>query len=382
MPLKRVLIAQQSTISHYRIPFYNALDLLRPKDWSFEVVYDSSEREKKTFFGDDVDSSIFNFPTLRANTYSLASRTRTISYQTFLLKARKFDLIIVEDAINNLTYPLCHLYKLNGTRIAYWGLGKDRKIDKHSPLTYLIEKFKLLLNRFADGYFAYTSGVKSYLVERGIQENRIFTVNNTLDINRHHEAFMKIKGDRDEIRSEFGLSKKKVLLFVSTFKKSKRADFLLNAFSILQRMDSNFHLLLVGSGGEKYIEDDIRNVSYFGSITDEKKLAPIFVASDIFAYPGQVGLAPLQALCYNLPVMAIESHYYHGPEIEYLSDRNSIVLPEGTSPEQYAMAITDLMKGQNKFVNLKSGVWPSIQHLTIENMANNFITGINSILRI
>lgn len=380
MTLKRILIAQQSTISHYRIPFYNALEQLRPQDWQFEVIYDSSESEKKTFFGDNVDSSNFKFPTLNANTYSWAGKTRTISYQTFLLTAREFDLIIVEDAINNLTYPLCHLYKMKGTRIVYWGLGKDRKIDTYSPLTYLIENLKIFLNRHADGYFAYTEGVKSYLIDKGIPENQIFSVNNTLDINRQREAYTNIKDDREAIRSELRLSEKKVILFVSTFKRSKRADFLLESFSILQTMDSSFHLLLVGSGGETYLDDRIKNVSYFGSITDEHKLAPIYVASDIFAYPGQVGLAPLQALCYNLPVVAIESHYYHGPEIEYLSENNSIILPEGTTPEQYAKTINELMQNQNDLNELKSGIWPSIEHLTIDNMANNFINGINYIL--
>ncbi|GAH12915.1 unnamed protein product, partial [marine sediment metagenome] len=45
-------------------------------------------------------------------------------------------------------------------------------------------------------------------------------------------------------------------------------------------------------------------------------------------------------------------------------------------------AIFDLFEDQVRLKQLKSNAWPSIQHLTIEAMAKNFINGINAILEL
>ena len=380
--MKRVLIAHQSSIPHYRIPFYNSLEQLRPCKWCFDVVFDPLEIQKKKYFGDEIDSTDIQFPTLEVDTKSLAIGGRTLTYQSFWLRARQYDLIIVEDAINNLTYPLSNLHQFAGTKIAYWGLGKDRKIDNHNPLTYFVTELKLFLNRSADGYFAYTEGVKEYLALQGVPEEKIFTVNNTIDINMQRSAFEKLIKDKEIIKKQLGVSVKKVLLFVSTFKESKKAGFLLKAFSILREMDNDFYMLLVGSGGEDYLDELSDNITYFGSVTAIQKLASIYVASDIFVYPGQVGLAPLQALCYNLPVITIDSKYIHGPEIEYLTPVNSIIMNSSTNPEEYAKEISNLFKDNERLKIMKSNTWSSIQHLTVEQMAYNFIDGINTILEL
>lgn len=378
--MKRILIAHQSSIPHYRVPFYNSLNELRPNTWTFDVVFDPSEIKKKKFFKDEFNLSDIKFSTLNVNTHSIRINGRTLTYQDFWLKCRKYDLIILEDAINNLAYPLCKTHHFFGKKIAYWGLGKDRKVKNHNPLTYLVNELKLSLNRSADGYFSYTGGVKKYLIENGLSGDRIFPINNTIDINKHRSIFNKLIADKEIIKSELGVAGKRTLLFVSTFKKSKRVGFLLKSFSKLLEIDDNYHLLLVGGGGENYSEDISSNTTYFGSITDINKLAPIYIASDIFAYPGQVGLAPLQAICYDLPVITIDSHFTHGPEIEYLTPENSIILDQDTNPEDYAQAIDVVFKHRDHLEQIRSSSWSSIKHLTIDKMAQNFIHGVNKIL--
>jgi hypothetical protein len=68
------------------------------------------------------------------------------------------------------------------------------------------------------------------------------------------------------------------------------------------------------------------------------------------------------------------------PEIEYLNQDNSIILPKGTTAEMYAQTISDLFDHAQKLRDLQDSIWPSIEHLTIEQMALNFIHGINTIL--
>lgn len=378
--MKKVLIAHQMkcghSIPHYRIPFYNAIEQLKPNTWCFDVVFDPQDRK---FLKESLATNEFRFPILKVDTIALKISGKTISYQTFWEKASKYDLVIVAQQLNNLTYPLCQLHQLTGKKFAYWGHGNLRSIKQPSWFTSLSEKLKAFLAIKADGFFAYTPGVKSYLAEQDFSANKVFVLNNTIDIKTQRRAFEQFCHKKDDIKRSLGLENKKVLLLVARFNKDKRLDFLLEAFSILQKKDPSFHLLLVGSEGKKYLNKELENITYFGSITNLSKLAPIYVASDVFSFPGLVGLGTLQALCYNLPVITIKSSN-HKPEIEYLSPLNSIILDPETSPKDYAMAIIDLFNDSDKLQKLKDNTWSSIKHLTIEQMAMNFIEGVNKIL--
>lgn len=377
--MKQVLIAQQSTIPHYRVPFYNTLEQLRPPSWRFDVVFDSSEIKRKRFFKEDLELNSFRFPTLDTSTLSIKLANKLICYQTFWRNAGRYDLVIVENAVNNITYPLCHLHKVHKTKVAYWGHGKDRSIEKFSVPKFVSENLKLLLARTSDGFFAYTKEVKVFLEEQGLSGDKIFVVNNSIDILEQRDAFYKWWPQKERIKNELGIQKKKVLLFVGRFTGNKRIELLLEAFSNLRNMDDKFHLLLVGSNGETYLTDKPKNVTYLGPIVSIDQLAPIYVASDIYAFPGAVGLGALQALCYNLPVVTINSST-HGPEIEYLSSRNSIVLEASTTSRRYAEAIYTLFNNPVQLDSIKDFIWTSIKHLTIEQMALNFIQGVNTIL--
>ena len=382
--MKRILFAHQSTIPHYRVPFYNALQQRIPNDWCFDVVFDSSEVNEKRFFQEPLDVTRFTFPTVDTRTYLVKLGSKKIKYQTFWLKAAKYDLIIVGGAMDNLTYPLCQLHQLHQTKFAYWGHAKNRRIANPNYLRVLFEKFRMILHHKADGIFAYTQGVKLYLESQGIAAQNIFVFNNTIDIDLQHRVYKQLLPNREKFRQEQGLNGKKVILFVGRYTKNKRISFLLDSFSILASRDDSFHLLLVGSGVENYPINNHHNISTFGPIVDIENLGSIYVASDIFSFPGAVGLGPLQALCFNLPVVTIDSPT-HMPEFEYLSPANSIILPENATPELYAQTILNIFQNNpnddnQKIGDFKSTIWPSIRHLTIDQMANNFIEGINTLL--
>jgi hypothetical protein len=69
----------------------------------------------------------------------------------------------------------------------------------------------------------------------------------------------------------------------------------------------------------------------------------------------------------------------HSPEYEYLNHNNALILPQGSGAQEYASAIIALLQDRAKWNELRVQAWPSIRHLTIENMAQNFINGVNSI---
>ncbi|MGB3614038.1 MAG: hypothetical protein WBA10_09610, partial [Elainellaceae cyanobacterium] len=180
--MKKVIIAHQSSIPHYRIPFYNAVEKLKSDQWDFEVVFDSEELVKKRFFKEKIDPSSFNFKTLDVDTFFLKLLGKKISYQTFWKASKSYDLIVVEQAVNNLTYPLCQLHQFQGTKFAYWGIGNDRNITNPSLSKRVSEKAKIFLSKRASAFFAYTPGVKSFLEKKGVDSKNIFVLNNTVDI--------------------------------------------------------------------------------------------------------------------------------------------------------------------------------------------------------
>jgi glycosyltransferase involved in cell wall biosynthesis len=378
--MKKVLIAHQSTIPHYRVDFYNALEANRPKSWVFEVVFDSSELQEKRFFEEEVDLTKFSFPTVDTRTFSFKFGEKVFNLQSFFIRASKYDLIIVGSALSNLTYPLCRLHQLTGKKYGIWGHGKDRTVAKPSKFKKLLEVFRTGLAKSTDGFFAYTSDIKSYLENRGVDPDKIFVLNNTIDILKQRAFFEKYLPEKNKIKKDLGLDDKKILLYVGRFTKNKRIEYLLKAFNSLIKIDPNYHLIAIGSGSGRYKADAPSQITFFEAITDLNKLAPMYVAADVFTFPGDVGLGPLQALCYDLPVITLDSPT-HMPEIIYLNEKNALILPRETTPEDYAMQIHQILNNPITLNYLKAGIWESINHLTIDQMAKNFIAGVNSILK-
>jgi len=249
----------------------------------------------------------------------------------------------------------------------------------------LRENILLTLSKRSNGIFAYTDSVKNYLSEQGISEQKIFVLNNTIDIDENRKVYTELKSQREKIRTEHNLTNKKVLLFVGRLDGNKKLDFLSESIKHLQKLDSSYRLIMVGGGDELLKKSLLRDlgddtVTFPGILTKSEQLAPFYLMSDLYVHPGNVGLGPVQALCFDLVPVVIDSQN-HGPEYEYLTNQNSMILPDDTTPERYAEAIELLMNDLSRLNGLRSETWNSIKHLTIENMARNFIDGINSILK-
>jgi glycosyltransferase involved in cell wall biosynthesis len=379
-PVKKVLIAHQSTIPHYRVPFYQAVERLRPRWWEFTVIYDAAEARRTFFIDSDVRQ--FAFKVEHTHTIPVGLGSKRLSFQTFPLRAWSYDLMVLGNALYNIAYPLSYLWHLGGKAIAYWGHGRDSAIETPTGLNRLEEKVKIWLAGRADGFFAYTKGVSDFLVKHGVDEKKIFTLYNTIDIEAQRQNFDTWSSQRDQRRKACNLHDKKVLLFVGRLNKRKNLDFLTETLAFLRQRDPTYHLLMIGGGDASLVaamqeKCGEGSVSYQG-VVSEQDIGQFYSISDLYVFPGAVGLGPLQALCFNLTPVVIDSAI-HNPEYEYLNDTNSVILPCNTPPQGYAVAIDQHLQDPIKWHMSRSQAWPSIKHLTIENMAKNFIAGVNSI---
>jgi hypothetical protein len=108
MSVKRVLIAHQSTIPHYRVRFYQEVERLRPNWWDFTVIFDADETRKQFFL--ELDHETFGFKIKCVRTHELKFGNQRTVFQTFPFTSWKYDLIVVGNSIHNLSYPLSYLW--------------------------------------------------------------------------------------------------------------------------------------------------------------------------------------------------------------------------------------------------------------------------------
>jgi glycosyltransferase involved in cell wall biosynthesis len=381
MSVQKVLIAHQSTIPHYRVPFYHAVERLRPHWWEFSVIYDASEARRTFYIAPDARQ--FAFTVQPTYTLSLGLGSKRLSVQTFPWRAWPYDLLVVGSALYNISYPLSYLWRLGGKAVAYWGHGRDSAVEQPTALQNLEEKAKIWLASRADGFFAYTESVRDFLRRHGVDENKIFTLYNTIDIEEQRQHYERLLSQREKLRTALHLHDKKVLLFVGRLNKRKNLDFLTEILALLRQKNPAYHLVIIGGGDASLISSMQERcgadaISYHG-VVDERDIGQFYTVSDLYVFPGAVGLGPLQALCFDLTPAVIDSPI-HNPEYEYLNETNALILPRNTPPSHFAIAIDQHLANQRKWQCLRSQAWPSIKHLTVENMAKNFIHGINTIL--
>jgi glycosyltransferase involved in cell wall biosynthesis len=347
------------------------------------VVFDPDGARARRVFGEAVDAGDLDSPVEIAAARSLPFR-RDVCYQPFLERARRYDLVVLEDAFHNLSYPLARLALHNRVPIAYWGHGRDVHAVEPGAVKRLLERQKLRWARRAAGFFAYTEGVGRFLIANGVDADRVFVLGNTIDVEGHRRRFDALRESRVELRQEMGATDARLLLYVGRVNTTKRLDLLAQAVLELRRIDQRYRLVLAGGGDATLIATLRRTLDegfdYRGVLVDADELAPLFVASDAFVLPGRVGLAPLTALCYDLTPVLIENPT-HSPEIEYFDSSNAVIAGATTSATSYAEAIARLLDDRERWLRLRAAAWPSIRHLTIDHMAHGFVEGVSTLLR-
>jgi len=384
---RRILIAHQGTIPHYRVRFYEVLEERRPRDWAFDVVYDtrSGALEAAGHSGGG-DHRAFRFPILDAPSSSLTLAGRRLQWQHCFLRARAYDAIITDTHLTNLTYPALSLHRLAGRKFILWGHPRDMNTPAAGMGKRATEAFKRWWVRRADHFLAYTEAGREELVAAGYPEARITVVNNTIDTIAERALHLAAAPRRDTVRAEMGLSGCRVILFVGRLRADKRIATMLDIFEALHQADPATRLLVVGGGEDSpLVEERARRIGGgaimpLGAIADPARLAPLFAASDLYMISGSVGVGPLQAMCHDLPVLAFDLPT-HGPEFAYLSPQNSAVLPGDLTAGAAAGQIPAVF---DSFAapGARDAIYPSIARLTVEDMAERFIGGVNATLGI
>ncbi len=119
---------------------------------------------------------------------------------------------------------------------------------------------------------------------------------------------------KEEARNKIGINQdKKVILYVGRLYKTKDADFIIMLYNSLKEKDKDILLLIVGCYENDEFFELAKNSGAKIFLRSDNPINIFFAASDLYLVPvknkivqnfGGTGIAPLEALIYNVPVIS------------------------------------------------------------------------------
>jgi len=216
------------------------------------------------------------------------------------------------------TWIAAALARLSGKRVYFWTHGwtePDRGLKKY---------FRMAFYRLANVLLLYGHHAKKIGLECGIRPERMHVIFNSLDYKVQMEACETVKeGDLPAIRAAFfgGQAARPMLICTGRLIPMRHLDLLLDAMKYLDQEGFPVNLLLIGDGPgrsalKSQAEQNHLSVHFYGPCYDETLLASFFMAADLLAMPGRIGLAAMHSLAYGTPVVVHDNPYDQGPEWE------------------------------------------------------------------
>jgi len=373
----RVLIIQ-GQMKAYRQPFFEQLySELASHGVDLYVVYGRpsvTEASKS----DNVDLPS-EFSARIRNFWILSDK---VLYQSVWNEVFKSDMVIVEHANKHIINYLLMVASTCGLKkLAFWGHGKNLQGNSLS----ISERFKKHTIGCSNWWFAYTKGTKSYLKERGVPENHITVVQNSIDTKslRKEISTITVNESNKFLIDVLGFpSDAQVAIYCGGLYEKKCLPFLIKSGNKLYSENPQFRLLIVGDGAMKnYIQNSEESepwLRYVGAAFGLDK-AKCFSVASVFLCPGLIGLAILDAFAAGLPVITTKIDW-HSPEIEYLEDGvNGVMLPH--CEKAYVEGVSKILSDPSLYDKLACGAIASGDKYTMMNMVNNFSRGIQCCLK-
>ncbi len=367
----RVLIIQ-AQVKGYRVPFFTQLSgALQSSDIQLRVAYSSPNS------AEFVKQDICDLPTgLGVKVPARWLFSDKIVYQALLRELAAADLVIIEQANKHIVnWVLVASSRLRLKRVAFWGHGRNYQAN---PSNWP-ERLKRRTITYVDWWFAYTSGVRDYLLELEFPADKITVVNNSIDTSEFSQSLAAVSNDElCALRKALRLtSDASVGLFCGGLYRSKNLDFLLEAAALIREAIPNFHMVIIGAGTDSNkvttAAQKTQWIHYVGPKFGQQK-ASYFRLASLFLMPAAVGLSILDAFVAKLPFFTTDADG-HGPEIQYIENSiNGFITRQNSST--YANIVIKALQNPGFLRQLSEGAGRSADSYSIEKMVENVRTGI------
>lgn len=365
----RVVIVQEH-IPHYRLPFYEKLRALcLEKGVVLEVIY-SPQASIAAIPGD-----------LTWARKVKSKKMGGIVIQQLPKFVWNADLVVVAQETKYLmTYFLQAWCHLTGRKIAMWGHGKDFQSDNEDSIRNRIKRW---ISRRVSWWFAYNDLSAEVVRQLGFSEDRITSVQNSIDIEKITEARNAVSpAQLDRLKRQLGIHSENIAIFTGRFNTVKRTSFLLEAAKLVQNKLHDFHLILIGQGPlQKIVDEAVEMNPWIHSVgvKDDTEKVPYWMLSKLLLMPGAVGLVVLDSFALGVPMVTIDM-VRHGPEIAYLKGKPKAVSVLANTPQAYANEVVELLTDERRLGFLREECLKAAKGFSTEKMAENFFVGIQHAL--
>ena len=305
--MKNIAIIQP-VINNYRSEFLNNISRNTKLDL---YTYNKINIEKAKGFNIDSDMSTKKLKSFTIGTFLI--------YNIIPFLNKKYQYLVIIGNVKHLSaWLLLVIGRLFGLKVIVWGHGIS--IPRYISESKRIPSIRLLMYRLAYGAWFYTE-IEMNLYQNKIKKLAAVSLNNTIS---KVDEIIKIKPlnveKKNTIKAKYKITTKYNLIICTRFEHlHRKADELLQ---IIQRINDDWGLIVIGDGELKPDFSSIKNVYDFGSVYEREVKNELFLISDLYIQLGAIGLSVVEAFAYRLPIVTLKrSHLtHHGVEYSYIKD--------------------------------------------------------------
>lgn len=293
---------------------------------------------------------------------------RSIVFPNNVHKFQEFDGLIgsLRGSSISTHFMIGHCQR-NKKPFGLWGHVRNY-VNSDNFLDLWIEKYQM---RLATSIFAYTDSGREFGIQRGIEGNKFFVLNNTFDYSDlKHELANLDSNELQSLKESLNLFPEKTVLFIGGLDSSKRINFLASTLDQLWFIDPEVKLLVIGEGEDKHLLNKAaaRSQVIFLDNRSPKSKAIASRIAKLILMPGRIGLVAVDSIILGIPIVTT-SYAFHAPEFDYLVEGQSKFTSKLDTPASFAQLVIRLLKSQHSLSFLQPP--PSV-----DNMLNVFVQGV------
>lgn len=240
------------------------------------------------------------------NIFIAASFSIGVMIRLFLMRKR-FDIAHFYGASLPLLACL-PLLKILGKKVVVKTTGGKGGREAGGLNGFFLKPLLVTIFKYTDVFIAISDAIHLRLLDEGYAENKIIKIPNGVDVNSFYPYLSKKK---EELKKQYGLLDRKVLVYSGWLIERKGLDTLLEAMKLIVKERKETYLLLLGEGplGERLKDKAAslgisNNVRFTGNVCNVLEFLNM---ADLFVFPPYWEGMPnslLESMACGLPVIA------------------------------------------------------------------------------
>lgn len=281
------------------------------------------------------------------------------------------DVIVICGDVHQLSslwIALCA--KCRGIKVVWWGHHRTATSTNRAVAIRL-----WFAKRLSDVFLAYTRTGIEFLESFGFKRGRVFATGNTIDQAPIKAALQAIKPMSTE---------RPLLLCCGVMREKIHLELAIRALADSRLKTAD--LAVIGDGPMKAKWQELATelgvadrITWLPGTRDQMVMAPWFLKSKAFVYPGSIGLSILHSFSYGLPVITHGNSAHQMPEFEVMEDgKTGFCFKEGDEAD-LAEKIVDLLKDEGRRKEMSAYCQRlAFEKYSMEQMISNFAEAVEA----